>query len=169
MLLMETNHKHKLNNVICRFFYFLLVDSAELCVYLYIELQGDQTTFRVFELLYSQQLATEPKPKLPELSLHPCICFLLRFILMWTSHIAKVCQVFAFSQVFWVVMHHLQKYITQSIEMWLDNKVTQSVVINKGVCQGCLFSLLVTVKCMHKWNNVRMEQGKYKEGKNNKK
>lgn len=28
----ETNHKHKLNNVICRFFPFLHVDSAELCV-----------------------------------------------------------------------------------------------------------------------------------------
>ena len=36
--------------------------------------------------------------------------------------------------------------------------MTQSVVINKGVCKGCLFSLLNNVKCMHKRCNVRMEQ-----------
>jgi len=60
---METNHKHKLDNVICRFFYFLPVDSAELRVYRCTELQGNQITFPVFDLLCSQQLATGPKSK----------------------------------------------------------------------------------------------------------
>lgn len=60
------------------FSFFLLVDSAELCVYLCMELQGDQITFPVC----SQQLATGPKPKLHEFSSRPCIYFLLRLILI---------------------------------------------------------------------------------------
>jgi hypothetical protein len=73
------------NNCICRIISFLLGVSAELCVYLCIELQGDQTSFSVFELLCWVKVASGPKSEPHEFSLHPQICFLLRFILILGS------------------------------------------------------------------------------------